>query len=248
MQEYIVKPNDTLYLIAKDFAIPLAQLIKANPQIRNPELIQIGQTIIIPNLPEVPDQLSMIESEAQSIIDDVYAQNWESAGRRADGIRTSANTVVPVLQQAEVPNNTIFDLNAAIRALEVNLAQRNAFPAISQANRITQLIADILDFFNVIIPPDVLRLAYFARQIITNAEQNDWMEAHQNYRRALSVWGRLQQGLRSEYTEDVTAFDQALSSVNDAIDQRDYKAAINAVNRMLLLTDEIETDFLQQNA
>lgn len=248
MQEYTVKPNDTLYLIAKEFDIPLAQLIRANPQIRNPELIRIGQTIVIPNLPEVPDQLGVIESETQSIIDDVYSLDWESAGRRADDIRTAVNSALPMLQQAEVPNNTIFDLNAAIRSLELNIAQRKAFSAVSQANRITQLLADILDYYNVIIPPNVLRLAYFARQIIINVEQNDWMEAYQNYRRALSVWERLRQELNSEYTEDVSAFDQALSGVNDAIGQKDYIAAINAAMRILQLNDELETDFLQQNA
>lgn len=248
MQEYTVKPNDTLYLIAKEFDIPLAQLIRANPQIRNPELIRIGQTIVIPNLPEVPDQLGVIESETQSIIDDVYSLDWDSAGRRADDIRTAVNSALPMLQQAEVPNNTIFDLNAAIRSLELNIAQRKAFSAVSQANRITQLLADILDYYNVIIPPNVLRLAYFARQIIINVEQNDWMEAYQNYRRALSVWERLRQELNSEYTEDVSAFDQALSGVNDAIGQKDYIAAINAAMRILQLNDELETDFLQQNA
>lgn len=247
MQQYIVKPNDTLYLIAKQFNVPLAQLIKANPQIKNPNMIDIGQTIVIPSMPEVPDELGVIESNAVGIIDDIYHQDWESAGRRVNDIRTAVNNVTPAMQAAEVPNNVIVGLNTAVRALEQNVAQRSAYPAISQANRITQILADVLEFFNVIIPPDVIRLAYFARQIIINVEQNDWAEAYQNYRRALSLWERMSPELQSDYAKDVSDFNQLFHSMNDAINRRDYQAAINTANRMLIMIDEIETDFQQQN-
>ena len=247
MQEYIVKPNDTLYLIAKEFDVPLAQLIKANPKIKNPDLIQVGQTITIPNLPDIPEQLGMIESEIISIMDDIFSQDWESAGHRLNQIRTALNLAVPLLQQAEIPNNTIFGLNTAIRILEQNIAQRRAFAAISQANHVAQLLADIYDYFNVIIPTDVMRLAYFARQIIVNVEQKDWAEAYQNYRRAMSVWERLYPELQGEYAGDVSDFNQVLSDLNDAIDKKDYLKTINAANKMLQLTDEISTDFMQQN-
>jgi LysM repeat protein len=84
MQQYIARPNDTLYLIAKQFDVPLAQLIKANPQIKNPNMINIGQTIIIPSMPEVPEGLGVIESNAVSIIDDIYHEDWESSGNRVN--------------------------------------------------------------------------------------------------------------------------------------------------------------------
>ena len=247
MQQYIVKPNDTLYLIAKQFDVPLAQLIKANPQIKNPNMIDIGQTIIIPSMPEVPVELGVIESNAVSIIDDVYHQDWQSADRRVNDIRTAMNNVTPALQAAEVPNNVIVGLNTVIRTLEQNVAQRSAYPAISQANRVTQVLADVLDFFNVIIPTDVIRLRYFARQIIINVEQNDWAEAYQNYRRALSLWERMIPELQSDYAPDVNSFNRILLSMNDAINKRDYQAAVNTANRMLDMIDEIETDFHQKN-
>ena len=46
---YIIKAGDTLYNIARSYGIPLNTLISANPQISNPNLIQIGQVINIPN-------------------------------------------------------------------------------------------------------------------------------------------------------------------------------------------------------
>ena len=107
MQQYVVKPNDTLYLIAKEFNIPLAQLIRANPQITNPDLIFEGQTINIPSMLPVPEQIDTIELNVVDIIDDIFRADWQSADRRIDTVRTAMNALVPILQEAEVPNDII---------------------------------------------------------------------------------------------------------------------------------------------
>lgn len=46
---YVVKAGDTLYLISERLGITLQELISLNPQIVNPNIIQIGQIINIPN-------------------------------------------------------------------------------------------------------------------------------------------------------------------------------------------------------
>ena len=46
---YTVVSGDTMYRIATRFGITLDELIMANPQINNPNIIQIGQVINIPN-------------------------------------------------------------------------------------------------------------------------------------------------------------------------------------------------------
>ncbi len=46
---YTVVRGDTMYSIARRYGITLNQLIQANPQISNPNLIQIGQVINLPN-------------------------------------------------------------------------------------------------------------------------------------------------------------------------------------------------------
>lgn len=245
MQQYVVKPNDTLYLIAQEFDIPLAQLIRANPQIANPNLIYEGQTIIIPDFLPVPDQIDVLESNAVNIIEDIYMSDWQSAADRVNVIRTAMNNLVPALQEALIPDNIIFGLNAVIRTLEQNVMQRRIYPSISQANRITQILADILDYYNVIIPTDVLRLAYFARQMIVNVEQNDWAEAFQNYRRVLAVWERIRPELSINYIRDVSEFDQVLNNLLGSIDRRDYGGAIGNASRILELNNLISADFEQ---
>lgn len=245
MQEYTVRPNDTLFLIAQEFNVPLAQLIKANPQIENPNLIYTGQTIIIPDMPAVPVQIADVEAGAMSIIEDVIMRNWDSAFDRINGIRTIMNNLIPVMREAEVPGIVISGMNSAVRSLEQNILQRRTFSALSQANRITQLIADALDFFSVLIPTDVRRLGFFARQMIINVEQNDWAEALQNYRRAVNVWDRISSELENAYGTDVMNFNQVLNDIQAAIDRRDYQAAINNAVRMLELIGVLASDFEQ---
>lgn len=46
---YKIKPGDTLSKIAKRNGISLAQLLKANPQITNPDKIQVGQIVNLPD-------------------------------------------------------------------------------------------------------------------------------------------------------------------------------------------------------
>jgi len=247
MQQYVVKPHDTLYLISREFNIPLEQLIRANPQITNPDLIYEGQTINIPSMLPVPEQIDTIESNVVAIIDDIFRADWQSVDRRVNTVRTAMNTLAPILQAAEVPDDIIFELNAVIRTMEQNIAQRRVYQAISQANRVTQILADVLDYFNVIVPTDLLRLAYFARQLIVNVEQNDWAEALRNYRRATDVWHRIRPML-SAYVSTVAEMDRIFAALLGSINNRDYRTAIEGAASIIDFLEELTANFEQMFA
>ncbi|WP_339063953.1 SafA/ExsA family spore coat assembly protein [Tepidibacillus marianensis] len=48
MKIHIVQKGDTLWKIAQKYNVDLQTLIEANPQIKNPDRIDIGMKIIIP--------------------------------------------------------------------------------------------------------------------------------------------------------------------------------------------------------
>ncbi|GIO39891.1 hypothetical protein J41TS12_47520 [Paenibacillus antibioticophila] len=48
MKIHIVKQGDSLYEIAKKYNVPLEKLIEANPQITNPEVLNLGDKVKIP--------------------------------------------------------------------------------------------------------------------------------------------------------------------------------------------------------
>ncbi|WP_413380973.1 L,D-transpeptidase family protein [Alkalihalobacillus sp. 1P02AB] len=51
MYRHIVKSGETLWQISIDYRVPFAAIIQANPMI-NPNVLYIGQPIIIPGLPD----------------------------------------------------------------------------------------------------------------------------------------------------------------------------------------------------
>ncbi|GAB2672780.1 LysM peptidoglycan-binding domain-containing protein [Paenibacillus thermoaerophilus] len=49
MKIHIVKAGETLYLLAKKYGLELAKLIAANPQIKDPDKVDVGQKVKIPS-------------------------------------------------------------------------------------------------------------------------------------------------------------------------------------------------------
>ncbi len=47
-----IKRGETLYSISRDYRVSIAQLLAANPLITNLNMINVGQTITIPGLPD----------------------------------------------------------------------------------------------------------------------------------------------------------------------------------------------------
>ncbi len=246
MQEYIIQPNDTLFYIAKKFKIPLVQLINANPELANPNLIYIGQIIKIPDLLQIPDQFDVLESNVVGIIDDIYLGDWASAASRVEVMQNAMSDAMPYLQEAYVPNQLISSMNSTIRSLNQNVMQKRTYPAISQANQITRFLADMMDYYQVVIPPDLKRLAYSGRQMIINIENNDWNEANNNYMTAKRYWERLKPELDEKYNDNIVEFDMILTDLGDSINKRNYELAIENIIAMLDGIQRIETDFAEQ--
>lgn len=64
MSLYIVQPGDTMYSIASMFGVQLADLVKANPQIKDPNTLYPGQTIHIPGAgqPSPPSHFYVVQA------------------------------------------------------------------------------------------------------------------------------------------------------------------------------------------
>ncbi|MGM0879969.1 MAG: LysM peptidoglycan-binding domain-containing protein, partial [Bacillota bacterium] len=58
MHQHVVKQGDTLWKLSKAWGVPLADMIKANPQLKNPNVLLTGEIVNIPKvggvMPEAP--------------------------------------------------------------------------------------------------------------------------------------------------------------------------------------------------
>ncbi|OMF31685.1 hypothetical protein BK133_15755 [Paenibacillus sp. FSL H8-0548] len=58
MHQHVVKQGDTLWKLSKAWGVPLADMIKANPQLKNPNVLLTGEVVNIPKAMESGENVS----------------------------------------------------------------------------------------------------------------------------------------------------------------------------------------------
>lgn len=98
-----IKPGDTMSAIAKENNVSLNDLIKANPQIQNPNLIQVGQEINIPSAKSQTGSLAGISVAKAMAQDNIAMPTATPKGQTGslDGIKVAKGN-----EMAERPANT----------------------------------------------------------------------------------------------------------------------------------------------
>ncbi|MCK9470897.1 MAG: CAP domain-containing protein [Bacilli bacterium] len=81
LQKYTVKKGDTLWKIASLYQVGVTELINANPQIPDPDLIYIGQVVNIPAGSTYRDMeqeiIRLVNQERQNRGLSPLSENWE---------------------------------------------------------------------------------------------------------------------------------------------------------------------------
>lgn len=70
-QTYTVQSGDSLWKIAVKYQVGVSELISLNPQLKNPNLIYVGQKIYIPATPEI----TAVEKEVARLVNVERAKN-----------------------------------------------------------------------------------------------------------------------------------------------------------------------------
>jgi uncharacterized YkwD family protein len=109
-QYYTVKYNDTLYKIAKSHHVSLTALEKANPQIRNFNVIWPGMVIKIPSQPTSGQNTAGISAYAEQV---AALVNQERAKAGLQPLKVSRNLSVMAQDKAiDMYNYNYFDHNS----------------------------------------------------------------------------------------------------------------------------------------
>ncbi|MGF7186690.1 LysM repeat protein [Desulfitispora alkaliphila] len=59
--QYLVRPGDSLFIIAQRFGLTVPLLLEVNPQIVNPNIISVNQVINLPVTPPLPSPMETIQ-------------------------------------------------------------------------------------------------------------------------------------------------------------------------------------------
>lgn len=144
---YKVRSQDTLNKIAQKFDIPVNLLLSLNPQIKFNGNVSIGQKIFITKkMPaEIPKQAFEIETNSNSIMDDIDKEDWNTAQDKLILIKKDFNDLKPTLHSNSISTNLIDIIDNAIISLETEINLKNIHEAKVQAFIITEYFPDILD-------------------------------------------------------------------------------------------------------
>ncbi|QHI71755.1 hypothetical protein [Aminipila terrae] len=203
-----------------------------------------GQIIKISELLPAPSQLYAMEANAVELMNDLYAGDWQKSEEHLELIKSNMNEVIPLLNDASVLVGLIARMNLEISYLDQYVTQKETQQAIEQANRITIYTTQLLDYFKTDFPTDLNRFGYLARQIIIDAENNDWSEANNMYLILKKTWDKLKLLLNSQYQND---FNLIINSLGESIQSKDYQSTIKNANTLLDKTEELKAVFIQQN-
>lgn len=264
MQRYKIQPNDNLFRIAQRFGCTFSQIIEANPQISNPDMIYVGETIDIPDSMNpihssagqtinilkmqmiAPIQIDNIESNALDLINDVNNNDWDNALNRVKEINNNFNDLKPMLQIHLVPAEIINNIAFEIIQLESAVTLKKAYDAKVHANLITGYMPEIIDHFMVEIPPDVYRLEYLGRAIMLNVEDNDWFSAKSNFQKAYKIWETLKTNLSNTFSNEINYLNETSGFLSQAITNKDAAKTTSILKSLLDQKDVFEANFMKQ--
>lgn len=115
-KQHTVAKGDTIYKIAKDNNVPSKDLLAANPGIKNPNLIKIGQTLNIP------------DAKSKNLIsdDDMFSGDWKTytVSSSDKGLSTIAaklkTTVAHIVKANGIKNPNFIKPGQKLKYKEVN--------------------------------------------------------------------------------------------------------------------------------
>lgn len=92
---YIVQAGDTMWGIARRFGTTLAELVAANPQISDPNLIYVGQEIFLPTSSPAPAPPPSNSEEGRESLAYLYAGNSAAYKKMVEEANGAVRTVYP---------------------------------------------------------------------------------------------------------------------------------------------------------
>lgn len=223
---------------ARQAPAPTPQGYKTAPN----NIVRNAQNNVIP-----PRQLAVLQSNAEGIIADADNKDWSKVQSRIAQIKTCHSQLKPLMQASSVPAGTVNNMNNVIIGLEKQASAKNMYETKVEANKLTSILPDVAGMYKMIVPADVGRLGYLAREISLNVEKGDWRAAKTNYDNARTMWDSLRTQLNTTYRADSANFATCLNNVGKAITDRSVVRVKADTKRLSDALAVLEADFTRQS-
>lgn len=180
------------------------------------------------------------------IAGDAAAGDWTAVQKKVDDIQSNFSDLQPILTSAGVPAAAISCLGTAVDNLSTSVGAQKGYDTRMQANAVSKCLPELYDHFKVIVPTDVIRVSYLAREIALNIENLNWSAAASNCSSVSNLWGGLREKLEPAYSGDITNFQDGLNALKAAIDKHDADETTKQAFALMGSADNLKNDFTNQ--
>jgi hypothetical protein len=189
----------------------------------------------------VPRPVLSIESDAEDAIDMVFAGKWDRVAADADSIASSWTEFVGSSEGSAVTDEHRREMDEATADLKAAAQAEDELAARQAANDVSKVIVDVFDLFDFKIPSDVGRLDWLERQVIIDADRDDWDAVAGDVVQTRETFDRVKPGVvAAGGEEEALDCETSVAKQGELAASRD-PAIVDEANIALELVDDLES-------
>lgn len=149
---------------------------------------------------------------AEDIYDAAHAGNWKLASAKLTQLADSSSKLRSDLQ----PAPEIGQIQSRVSALEKNIAKKDRLDAMTNANEITRLAADLSAGFQSTVPVQVAKLDYLGRKLQIESARGNLSSLKQTTSEIRLNWNEVKTSLEQKHSATANNFEAIVSKLENA--------------------------------
>lgn len=161
---------------------------------------------------EAPPSLKNTGEYAEDIYDAAHAGNWKLASARSTQLAGSSSKL-----RSDLPSDPeIGEIQSRVSALEKDIAKKDRLAAMTDANEITRLAAEVSAGFRSTLPVQVVKLDYLGRKLQIESAQGNFSSLKQTTSEIRSNWNEVKAALEQKHSVTAKNFEAIVNKLENA--------------------------------
>jgi len=162
------------------------------------------------------------KTEGKSILQKEMPVSWEQALKDVEKIHIEWNDYIAQAAKDGVSKNNIDSFDNTLNKFTNLIIMKNKEEALISANSLTYSLINFWAYYKSDVPPDVLKLKYFVRNVIFYSAVNKWDKVIENFNAGKSLFQAIRATSEKEQQEKVNKIDFSIQELEKVIKIKDY--------------------------
>jgi len=162
------------------------------------------------------------KTEKKSILQKEAPVNWEQALKDVEKIHIEWNDYIAQAAKDGVSKNIIDSFDNVLNQFTTLIIMKKKEEAMISANNLAFSIINFWGYYKTDVPPDILKLKYFIRNVIFYSAVSKWDKVLENFNAGKSLFQTIRATSKKEQLEKVNKIDFAIQELERVIKIKDY--------------------------